>query len=158
MQTPELLLPAELLKFLRTGQILDYDVLRCEAGQVALKSPDALVLSHFQTQTFGTPLLAEDPHQGRGSYEVVGVDLIASCTGDYDPEGLLVWFPQERRFGVHDPDHDILLIFSPQVGWAEIVAEPAKHLTASIVIQGDVDELEHAPTEHLIPWYHAWNG
>jgi hypothetical protein len=118
-------LPADLITFLDRERQLKYDPSTCEAGAVTLLPRSALKL-----QAFG---------------EVSGVDLIATCTGDYEPEGLLVWLPGERRFGVWDTSHDLLLAFSPNVSWSQIAYSPARFINA----QWAFEDLERAPTELL---------
>jgi len=79
---------------------------------------------------------------------VPGVDLIESCTGDYEPEGLLVWFPGEQSYGVWDSSHDYVFVFGSTVTWAQIAASPAAYINA----QWDFDDLARAPAEILVPW------
>jgi hypothetical protein len=142
-------IPADLAAFLDAGRQLDYDPSTCEAGGVTLLPRSELRLRTFGAQTFGTPHEEADPHRGEGGvYDVPGVDLIASCTGDYEPEGLLVWFPGERSYGVWDSSHDYVLVFGADVTWAEIAASPARYINA----QWAFDELDRAPAEFIRPW------
>jgi hypothetical protein len=105
-------------------------------------------------RTFGAqcvdPLFREfDPHADEpGVYRVPGVDLIAACTGDYAPHGLLVWFPGEASYGTWDEAHDYILVFGPEVTWGKIMASPAKFINA----QWSFPDLERAPAEFLVPW------
>jgi hypothetical protein len=92
--------PEDLLAFLSAGRPLQYDAGACEAGKVRLHRPDDLRQVVFRAQTYGTPVARLDPNSGEaGTYAVPGVDLVADCEGDYEPEGLLVWFPLEQRYG-----------------------------------------------------------
>lgn len=141
-------LPDDLVAFLNAGRQLDYDPTTCEAGTVTLLPFSELQMRTFGAQSFGTPHEADDPHPGPGVYEVPGVDLIASCTGDYEPEGLLVWFPGEQSFGVCDPSHDYILIFGPAVSWSEIAMSPARFINA----QWEFEDLDRAPAEFIVPW------
>jgi hypothetical protein len=107
--------------------------------------------SRLRLRTFGAyfprPPAEVDGRDFGGIYQVPGVDLVASCTGDYDPEGLLVWFPEERSFGVADTDHELILLFGPEVSWPRITRSPARYINA----QWDFDDLERAPAKVLDP-------
>jgi hypothetical protein len=107
-----------------------------------------LRLRTFGAQCGGTPHEADDPSSGPGTYRVPGVDLIASCTGDYEADGLLVWFPGEQSYGVWDSSHDYILLFSPEVTWSRIAASPAEHINA----QWAFEDLTRAPAKFLVPW------
>ena len=83
------------------------------------------------------------------SYLVLGINLIASCTGDYDPVGFLMWLPVERRYGIWDGSHCGIRVFEPGATWAEIVANPAGYLNAMWTSPGE----PYPPTvENLVPW------
>ena len=140
-------LPDDLVAFLDAGQQLEYDPATCEAGAVTLLPHSKLRLRTFGAHC-GTRHEADDPHPGVGVYRVPGVDLVGSCTGDYEPEGLLVWFPGEQSFGVWDSSHDYVLVFGPEVSWSEIVRSPARYINA----QWAFEDLERASAEFLVPW------
>lgn len=127
---------------------MEYDPTTCEAGTVTLLPRLALKLRTFGAHCGGTPHEADDPHEGPGVYLVPGVDLVGSCTGDYEPEGLLVWLPGEQSFGVWDSSHDYLLVFGPAVSWSQIASSPARYINA----QWAFEDLERAPAEFLVPW------
>lgn len=147
--------PDDLRAFLKTGQRLQYDEAACEAGLVRLHRLEGLRQVVFRAQTHGTPVASLDPHAGEaGTYAVPGVDLVASSSGDYEPEGLLVWFPLEQRYGVVDTDHDYVLLFDPDVRWADIVASPAEFVNA----QWAFPELARAPVSFLEPWHRYPRG
>lgn len=142
-------IPADLAAFLREGRRLEYDPAACEAGVVSLHPPTDLRLRTFGAQCSDTPHEEDDPNRGRsGTYQVTGVDLIASCTGPYEPEGLLIWFPEEWSYGVWDPSHETIMVFGPKVAWPQIVESPHRFINA----QWEFDELDRAPAEFLIPW------
>lgn len=145
----ELTLPNDLSRFLDGGQQFDYDPATCEAGMVTLHPRSHLQLRTFNAQCGGTEFENANPHLGvPGCYRVEGVDLVAGCTGDYSPEGLLVWFPAESSYGVWDSDHDYVFLFGPEVTWSQIAASPAKYINA----QWAFDDLERASTKILVPW------
>jgi hypothetical protein len=145
----ELRLPGDLVAFLEAGKQLTYDASACEAGLVVLMSRDGLRLRTFAMHCASTPLADDDPHRGEsGCYRVPGVDLVADCSGDYTPEGLLIWLPEELRFGTWDCDHDLISVFGPEVTWTQIANTPARFLNA----QWEFDDLDRAPAEFLVPW------
>jgi len=141
-------LPADLTTFIASGQQLEYDPATCEAGRVHLHGLLGLRLRTFGAHCGGTPFEQDDPEPGRGVYRVPGVDLVASCTGDYEPEGLLIWFPGEQSFGVWDSSHDYVLVFGPRVTWSDIARSPARYINA----QWEFDDIDRAPAEFLKPW------
>ncbi len=141
-------LPEDLVAFLSSGQQLEYDPATCEAGRVRLYPLSELRLWTFGAHCGGTPFEKDDPQPGRGVYRVPGVDLVADCTGDYEPEGLLVWFPGERSFGVWDSSHDYVLVFGPGVVWSDVARSPARHINA----QWAFENLDQAPATFLMPW------
>ncbi len=138
----------DLVAFLDSGRQLEYAPADCEAGAVTLLPRSALQLRTFGAHCGGTPHEDNDPHDGPGVYLVPGVDLVASCTGDYDPEGLLIWLPGERRYGVWDADHDYLLVFGPAVSWSQVAGSPAQYINAQWAFEGS----DRAPVEFLVPW------
>lgn len=149
-------IPEDLREFLAEGKQLKYPAKKCEAGRVRLPRLEDLRERTFRAQTYGTPHEHSDPHAGEsGTYAVRGIDLIASCTGDYEPEGLLVWFPLEGRYGVVDIDHDYVLLFAPQIRWSDIVKNPVPFINAE---WSDEEDADWMPTEHLAPWHnYPWD-
>jgi hypothetical protein len=148
--------PDDLLAFLRAGRQLRYKAADCEAGRVTLFTPDKLREVVFDAQTYGTPAVKKDPHRAQaGTYGVTGIDLVAKCGGGYDPDGLLVWFHGEQRYGTVDTSHDYVLLFARDVRWADIVAAPVRYLNA----QWAFEDEDVAPTEYLEPWHrYPWKG
>jgi hypothetical protein len=150
-------IPDDLRDFLASGKQLKYPPKKCEAGRVRLHRLEDLVERTFRAQTYGTPHEQSDPHAGEsGTYAVRGIDLVASCTGSYEPEGLLVWFPVEKRYGVVDTDHDYVMLFASDVRWSDIVKAPAAFINAE---WSDPEDDDWVPTEILAPWHdHPWNS
>ena len=140
-------LPDDLVAFLNAGRPLEYDPATCEAGAVTLLPRSALTLRTFGAQCGGTPHRTDDPHAGSDVRLVPGVDPVGSCTGDCEPEGLLVWLTGERSFGVWDSSHDFLLTFGPSVAWSQIAAAPARHINAPWAFE----DLDRAPAQLLAP-------
>jgi hypothetical protein len=149
-------LPADLVAFLLAGGQLAYDPATCEAGAVTLLPPSELRPERFPVETGGSPFFAQDPHSPAvHSYLVLGVNLVAACTGGYEPAGLLLWLPVEGRYGVCDNSHCTVRVFGPEVTWARIAAAPARHLNAGwIGIDPDAP-----PLADLVPWpAHPYGG
>jgi hypothetical protein len=142
-------LPPELIQFLRNREQLQYDPEPCEAGAITLHPLTQLKLERFPVETSGSDDFEQDPHYPEvNSYLVPGINLVASCTGDYDPEGLLLWLPVEKRYGVWDPSHCAITMFGPEVTWDQIVAAPAAHINAG---WWEMDG-ESPPVTFLVPW------
>src|SRR5262249_5366689 len=127
---------------------LEYDAASCEAGKVTLLSRQRLCIRTFGARCGGTAHEADDPKAGPGGYRVPGVDLVAACTGDYEPERLRVGVAGENSYGVWDSYHEYVLIFGPEVTWADIVASPAEYINA----QWAFEDLAQAPAQFLVPW------
>ncbi|HTU22194.1 MAG TPA: hypothetical protein VMG10_29415 [Gemmataceae bacterium] len=144
----EFMLPDDFVSFLDAGKQLEYDPDGCEAGAVTLHRRPDLRLRTFGAHCGGTPYEAEDPGPSLGVYRVQGVDLIASCDGDYYPEGLLVWLPGELSFGAWDPAHDYIFVFGQAVTWSQIAASPARYINAQWGYPG----LDRAQADFLRPW------
>ena len=66
----------------------------------------------------------------------------------YDPMGMLVWLPVERRYGIWDPSHCKMIVFGPDVTWERIAPAPAAHLNAGWMGR----DPQSPPTEYLVPW------
>jgi hypothetical protein len=145
----DLNLPADLVAFLGEGKQLDYDPAPCEAGAVTLLPLSELKRERFPVETSRLPVFEHDPHYPEvNSYLVLGVNLVAACTGDYDPVGLLLWLPVERRYGVWDSSHCGIQVFRPDVTWGQIAASPARHINAGWT---GIDP-DAPPMEDLVPW------
>jgi hypothetical protein len=146
---PALDLPADLVAFLAAGRRLEYDPDPCEAGAVSLRPLAQLKLERFPVETSGAPFFEQDPHYPEvHSYLVLGVNLVANCTGDYDPVGLLLWLPVEKRYGVWDSSYCRIQIFGPEVTWERIAAAPSPHINAGWT---GIDP-DAPPMEDLVPW------
>ena len=132
---PSLNLPAYLVEFLAAGKQLVYDPEECEAGAIRLLPLDRLKLELFPMfiDSDMKELYDSNPHKGdNGYYLVAGVNLVAECD-DYDPCGLLMWLPVERRFATWDGDHWYIGVFGAEQTWTEIVKSPARHINAQWV-------------------------
>jgi hypothetical protein len=128
---PHLDLPDDLVAFLKEGRQLINEA-RCSAGQVVLLPLEMLKCELFGVSTQSSAIEKDDPHHGEnGCYMVVGVNLVAACDG-YDPEGILMWLPWDRRYGTWDSSHLGIHVFSAETTWTTIAAAPAKHINAQL--------------------------
>lgn len=148
--TYDLSLPPDLLRFLKDDRQLEYDAISCEAGMVSLRDLAELNVQLFPMETGSLDNYSEDPnHPGVNSYLVPGVDLVRSCSGDYDPTGLLIWFPEEDRYGTWDPSHCYICLFSADTDWDTIAASPSSHINA----QWTGMDATSPPVDPLCPWF-----
>ena len=145
----ELRLPADLVEFLAAGKQLEHGPDDCEAGAVTLVPLAELRLERFPVETGSLDVYEQDPHYPDvKSYLVLGVNLVARCTGDYKPAGLLMWLPVERRYGIWDSSHCGIQVFGPKVTWGRIAARPAPHIDAGWT----GINLRSPPMKELVPW------
>jgi uncharacterized protein (TIGR02996 family) len=144
----ELRLPADIVEFLAAGKQLDYAPGACEAGAVTLVPLSELRLERFPVETGSLDVYEQDPHYPDvKSYLVLGVNLVASCTGGYEPVGLLLWLPVERRYGIWDSSHCGIQVFGPEVTWQRIAATPVPHIEAGWT----GFHVDSPPMEELVP-------
>ncbi len=116
-------LPDDLVAFLKEGRQLEYNPTRCEIGRATLLPLAQLKLELFGVSTQSSVVEKEDPCSGQGGcYLVDGVSLLASCQG-YDPEGMLLWLPRERRYATWDSSHLGIHVFPPETTWLDIAAD-----------------------------------
>ena len=148
-KTDELHLPEDLVVFLAAGKQLEYDPTPCEAGAVQLLPLSKLKLERFPVETGKYDFFEKDPHYPDvNSYLVLGVNLVASCSGDYEAAGLLIWLPIERRYGVWDSEHCGIQVFGSEVTWEQIAADPSTHINAGWTGM----DPDAPPVYDLIPW------
>ena len=138
-------LPSDLVNFLRAKGKLDYDPSLCEAGTVTLLPLEEIRVALYPLDADNNDIPGKDPHKGEyGCYLVQATNLIAACTGDYEPEGLLLWLPIEQRYATWDSSHSAIEVFGPKVTWQGIVKKPAHYINAQWG--------EGARTKPLVPW------
>ena len=136
-------IPNDLWEFLVAGKQLDYSVELCEAGKVVLQAPGRLTVEPVFIDSEGSPLDSVDPNAGvKGYYAVPAISLLASCE-NFDPEGILIWLPDQSCYGTWDCDHWDVFTFG-SVTWMEIVRDPVPFINAQWK-----HEIE---CEYLIPW------
>ncbi len=126
------LIPTELREFLssRSGERILFDRNRqpdMEIDTVEFFAPSDLKVSEFRIATYEYYLnhgeVGDDPEL---EYRIEGVDLIGACN-DYDPEGILVYFPTLCEFGSWDCDHLTIAMY-PNVDWATIEANLSRYV------------------------------
>jgi uncharacterized protein (TIGR02996 family) len=145
----ELRLPDDLVTYLAAGKQLGMDDGDSEAGAISLLSLSGLKLERFPMETGGLDCYEQDPHYPNvKSYLVLGVNLVAGCTGGYKHVGLLLWLPVERRFGGWDSSHCTIAMFGPDVTWTQIAADPGHYIDANWGNPGAPGDI----TTWLIPW------
>jgi hypothetical protein len=146
-------LPADLVAFLAASKQLEYDPAACIAGTLTLRPLADLFPHRFPVETSGSPLFEQDPHfPTENSYLVLGVNLVKSCTGDYESMGLLLWLPVEGRYGQWDSWHCTIQMFAAGGTWPQIAADPARYINA-LWRSGDPEAYpDTPPMEELVPW------
>jgi hypothetical protein len=100
-----------------------------------------LMLQKFTVDSYGLysdGLLDNDP-EDRKEYE--GYSLIQDC--EYDPDGVLIWFPEFATYGSADPDHSCIIIY-PNI-WSDILRSPTWYING----QWYPDRISH---ETVNPW------
>lgn len=140
----ELQLPDDLHQFLEHGKSLAFDPKDCETGAITFHSLSDLSLSEFHLQTYATPIEKDDPNVGEsGVYVVPAVSLLSDCQ-KYGADFLLVWLPEEKKFGSGDEEHGHLIVFA-NATWSDIMANPVSYLEAQWNEGGEFGE-------YLRPW------
>jgi hypothetical protein len=121
--------PEDLLEFLGSGSQLEYDPDECECGQVTLFARKQLSPSVVFVDSDDAPFANQDPHaEEEGCYVIPAINLVAECEG-YDPDGILIWLPDQKVFGTWDSEFRNVFIF-PNATWNKISASPVKYLNA----------------------------
>lgn len=94
-----------------------------EVSAVELFAPVDAPLRKFEVCSSGLCDAFEPATDADEYREYEGYDLISACSADYEPEGILIWFPKLRQYGSWDCDHLLITVY-PGVTWAEIAAAP----------------------------------
>ena len=82
-------------------------------------SPEEIRLNTFEIDTYEYYLNHGEPGKDPElKYGITGIDLIKDCKA-YDPEGVLIYFPQFSEFGSWDCDHLIITLY-PNASWETI--------------------------------------
>lgn len=97
-----------------------------------------------------SPFARDDPHRYDGGYYAVPAINLLEGNPDwpsYFPRLGFVWLPSERRYGSFDQDHGELMLFHPNLHWAEVVAN-----AEALLLAGESCGSESVPMECLKPW------
>jgi hypothetical protein len=90
-----------------------------EIGWFTTFSPEELGITTFEIDTYEYHVNHDEPGEDpKLRYGITGIDLISGCEG-YDPEGILIYFPQFSEFGSWDCDHAIITMYS-DASWETI--------------------------------------
>ena len=146
MGVPEL--PADLVAYLRSGSPPILDAGYYET--VMLFRPEELRIETLEVTPNLAPFAGNHPHaDGYGHYAVPAVNLVRGQPRpnlDF-PAWLFLWLPSERRYGSYDLDHGDLLVYGPEVTWAQIAADPMPFIRAS-----DGEHDGPVDIEYFQPW------
>jgi hypothetical protein len=124
--------PEDLIAFLLDGSPRALDA--GSYGTVNLVPLDELRAETLEVTPNLSPFADDDPHRLDGGYYAVpAVNLVeGSPRPGFDfPAWLLLWLPNERRYGSYDLDHGDLMMFAPEIGWSDIASDPGPFVQAS---------------------------
>lgn len=142
-------LPPDLVAALREGSPRELDA--GGYGVMSLFSPEELRLATLEVRSSGNaPFAEEDPHYyDYGYYAVPAVNLVRGGrdSSENDLSWWFLWFPDGRCYGSYDEDHGDLVLFEPNVTWADICSDPPRYAEAA-----EVAGIEGLPMEFLRPW------
>jgi len=115
-------IPQDLRDFLSKPENRHMSLKEGEVRDLTFFSPEELKLEMFVVDSFELHLngpLEVDPGEQR---EFEGHSLIKECN-DYDPKGVLTWFPGLNAYGSADTEHQRIIIY-PGVTWTDILRAP----------------------------------
>lgn len=119
-------LPQEVIDDLTDGVEFKWDRDGKEVREVELKATRNLRVRDFGVRTEGSPHSIDDPNNCEGYYLLRVIDIIQAATG-YDPDGLLAWFCDYKKFGCYDTDHRHAWFF-PRANWNAITDNPSDYI------------------------------
>jgi hypothetical protein len=125
-------LPEDLVAFLRAAAPATLDA--GHYGTVTLVPAEGLRVETLEVTPNLAPFACDHPHADRyGHYAVPAVNLVRGDPkrGGSFPAWLLLWLPNERRYGSYDLDHGDLMVYAPDVSWSQIAADPVPFVRAS---------------------------
>ena len=137
------MLPEDLIAHLSDAANRSLTLSDGEIRELTYYAPDDAPLKTFEVDSYqlhNEGLLDHDPEEQR---KFSGYDLIATCNA-YDPEGILIWFPEWSRYGSWDCDH-LSIITYPDVTWTQIAADPTWYVNG----QWYPEKVKH---ERVNPW------
>ena len=134
-------LPKDITEFLEKRMSLSYSAPECVAGEIRLVTSDQLCLELFPMHV--RPIASSPSTEAPGCYLIPAVNLVRSCS-KFHPHGLLLWVPLEKCYGTWDSTNKIVELFSPQLSWTDIAADPVRHINS---FWGDSPAVELKPLE-----------
>ena len=145
-------IPRDLHDFLSRPENRQVSLAGGEVRQIELCPPEELRLQKFMVdgnELFLNGPLDFDPGETR---EYEGYSLVKRCN-DYDPDGVLVWFPEFNAFGTADCDHGRILLY-PGISWSQICREPTWYYNG----QWYPDRVSHSEVNpwYRKPWWRFW--
>jgi len=141
----DLKLPIDIVKFLKQGKQLEYEPSKSDVGIVKLQNFEELKLGEVCViPSEDHEIWKKLPKNAKYAYyQVKIVDLVEEISGDYHPEGILIWLPEYEMFGNWDMEHLVITVF-PKVSWPDIIKEPIKYLEGqwNLYDYGDIEILK----------------
>jgi hypothetical protein len=115
-------IPQDLRDFLTKPETRHMSLKEGEVRELTLFSAEELKLEKFVVDSCELHVngpLEVDPGEQR---EYEGYSLIKECN-NYDPNGVLTWFPGFNAYGSADTEHQRIIIY-PGVTWTDILRAP----------------------------------
>ncbi len=103
---------------------LTYESSDCECGRVRLVRSDEIFEMQVRCESNFTRGIFRNPQRFQASLRAV--NLIAEAE-DYDPEFILAWLPELKKFATIDTAHFDVTVFQNST-WEDIVADPITFL------------------------------
>src|SRR5262245_62089733 len=142
-------LPADLIAFLQSDTPRSLDA-GGYGGSLRLIPLEQLHVETLEVTPNYSPFAGDDPHRYDGGYYAIPAVNLVQGEDDwpsYFPRLVFVWLPTERRYGSFDQDHGELLLFRPDLTWAEIASAAEDHLLA-----GESCGSDRVPMAYFKPW------
>ena len=92
-----------------------------EVTDIILFAPEEIPKRVFDIDRSGHELSGQGGHVKLRS-EHCGLDLVKKCN-NYQPEGILAWFPELQMYGSWDCDHHTIMVY-PGSTWTDISRDP----------------------------------
>jgi hypothetical protein len=143
-------LPSDLAAFLRDKRTPQLATV-CY-GRLDLIPLDELCVQTIAVSPTLAPFADQDPHDGWGGYLVPVINLNRKVPDTCCPSCLLVWLPNERRYGSVDQDHGDLMMFMPDVTWSQIAANPEAFVLATESCGNEGLRMEYLKPWPQYPW------
>ena len=101
------------------GKLKEYDINKAEPGKVKLIPQNNLQIED---------IYIEGDREGETYYSIPAINLIEDCE-EYDPEFILCYLPNEKKYATWDCDHWVLYDFE-NTSWNNIKENPLMILNA----------------------------